>query len=94
MMKGDVFKALADPSRREILRLLRHGPLSAGELSMHFSLSKGTLSHHFNILKGADLVRCEHRGVERIYALNTTVFEDTALMLLALFGHRSEEPPS
>jgi DNA-binding transcriptional ArsR family regulator len=48
-------------------------------------MTKGSLSHHFNVLKAADLVRCERRGQQMIYSLNTTVFEDVAAMLLDLF---------
>ncbi|MBS0375599.1 MAG: winged helix-turn-helix transcriptional regulator [Proteobacteria bacterium] len=81
-----VFKALADPHRREILRLLRAGPRSAGEVAAALPISKATLSHHFNLLKDADLVRCEVRGQARIYALNTSVVEDVTALLLDVLG--------
>ena len=81
-----VFKALADPHRREILKALRSGPKTAGELADLSTLSKGTLSHHFNLLKDAELVRCEHRGQSRVYSLNTTVFEDVASLLMDVLG--------
>ena len=85
-MSQDVFKALSDPTRREILRMLRKRPMPAGELSEAFPMTKGSLSHHFNILKNAGLVRCERRGQFQVYSLNTSVFEETLAMLVNLFG--------
>ncbi|HVT03499.1 MAG TPA: autorepressor SdpR family transcription factor [Thermoanaerobaculia bacterium] len=81
-----LFKALADPTRREILRLLKKGSLSAGEIAENFPMTMGSLSHHYNILKAADLVRCERRGQQILYSLNTTVFEDMAGLFIDLFG--------
>jgi ArsR family transcriptional regulator, arsenate/arsenite/antimonite-responsive transcriptional repressor len=89
MRTQEVFKALSDPSRRKILQLLRHGSKTAGELSEGFDMTKGSLSHHFNVLKAADLVRCERRGQQIVYSLNTTVFEDVAALLVDLFGQHS-----
>jgi len=85
-MSQEIFKALSDPTRREILRMLRKRPMPAGELSEAFAMTKGSLSHHFNILKSADLVRCERRGQFQVYSLNTSVFEETLGMLIELFG--------
>jgi len=82
----DVFKAISDPSRRKILKILQKGSRSAGELSEAFEFTKGSLSHHFNILKGANLVRCERRGQQIVYMLNMSVLEETMAMLLDLFG--------
>ncbi|GMU03762.1 autorepressor SdpR family transcription factor [Corallococcus caeni] len=81
----EVFKAISDPTRRKVLKLLQGGSKSAGELAEAFDITKGSLSHHFNILKAADLVRCERRGQQIVYSLNTTVFEDVAAVLLDLF---------
>jgi len=83
--KPDVFKALADPSRRHILKLLQSGSKTAGELSEAFEMTKGTLSHHLSILKKAELVRCEHCGQQRVYSLNMTVFEEVVSLLFGLF---------
>ena len=58
-MSESIFKALADPNRREILRLLGRRTMSAGEVASHFTIAKSTLSSHFNILKKADLIREE-----------------------------------
>ncbi len=90
MRTQDVFKALSDPTRRKVLQILRGGSKSAGELAAAFDLTRGSLSHHFNVLKAADLVRCERRGQQQVYSLNTTVFEDVAALLLELF--RGEKP--
>lgn len=81
-----VFKALADPTRREILRELRRGERGAGELAELFPLSKSTLSGHFAVLKAADLVQTERQGTSILYRLNTSVFEDVMAHLLDLFG--------
>jgi ArsR family transcriptional regulator len=85
MLAQDVFKAISDPSRRRILKLLQEGSKSAGQLAEGFTMTKGSLSHHFNVLKAADLVRCERRGQQLVYSLNTTVVEDVAALLLGLF---------
>ena len=81
-----VFKALSDPSRRRILKLLQAGSQTAGGISESFAMTKGSLSHHFNVLKAADLIRCERRGQQLVYSLNTTVFEDVAALVFDLFG--------
>jgi ArsR family transcriptional regulator, arsenate/arsenite/antimonite-responsive transcriptional repressor len=86
MRSQHVFKALADATRRDILRMLRRKPLTAGEIGNAFPMTKGSLSHHFNILKEADLVRCERRGQFLVYSLNTTVVEDVLSLLAEVFG--------
>lgn len=78
-----VFEALSHPVRREILKLLRGGPLSAGELAGHFDLSKPTLSVHFNKLKEAELVRVERQGTSLIYHLNMSILEEALSGFLA-----------
>ncbi len=85
MRTQEVFKAIADPTRRKVLKLLQGGSKNAGELAQAFDMTKGSLSHHFNVLKAADLVRCERRGQQMVYSLNTSVFEDVSAMLLDLF---------
>jgi ArsR family transcriptional regulator, arsenate/arsenite/antimonite-responsive transcriptional repressor len=84
-MTDSVFRAIADPQRRKILKLLQQGSMTAGEIAESFDITKGSLSYHFNILKEAELVRCERRSQEQVYSLNTSVFEDVASMLLDLF---------
>jgi ArsR family transcriptional regulator, arsenate/arsenite/antimonite-responsive transcriptional repressor len=85
MRTQEVFKAISDPTRRKVLKLLQRGSKTAGDLGAAFDITAGSLSHHFNVLKAADLVRCERRGQQIVYSLNTTVFEDVAAMLLDLF---------
>jgi ArsR family transcriptional regulator, arsenate/arsenite/antimonite-responsive transcriptional repressor len=84
-MTDAVFRAIADPQRRKILKLLQRGSMTAGEIAEAFDITKGSLSYHFNILKEAELIRCERRAQEQVYSLNTSVFEDVASMLLDLF---------
>lgn len=78
------FAALADPTRRKILRLLRSGSLTAGEIAERFHLSKPTLSHHFRVLRAAGLVRSERRGTSIVYTLQSNALEDLAAELLEL----------
>ena len=56
---GDVWKALADPTRRKILKLLKKGSLNAGEIAAEFNMTKPSISNHLSILKQADLVDSE-----------------------------------
>ena len=71
-----VFEALSHPVRREVLALLRKGPMSAGELAEHFDIAKPTLSVHFAKLKDADLVSVERRGTSLMYHLNMSILEE------------------
>ncbi|MED4236354.1 autorepressor SdpR family transcription factor [Priestia megaterium] len=73
---NEMFKALADPTRRKILELLKERDLTAGEISEYFNMTKPSISNHLKILKQADLVQDEKRGQFVIYSLNTTVFQD------------------
>lgn len=88
MKQQEVFKAMADPTRRAILRRLQDGALTAGEIGEAFDITGASLSHHFAVLKRADLVRTERRGQFIVYSLNSSVFEDFARMLFDLFPHR------
>ncbi|MFZ5590351.1 MAG: autorepressor SdpR family transcription factor [Bacillota bacterium] len=73
---NDTFKALSDPTRRQILRLLQQGDLTAGEIAGHFNISKPSISHHLQILKQAGLVLDQRQGQNIYYSLNTTVFQE------------------
>ncbi len=75
-MGGEAFKALADPTRRRILELLRGGDLTAGQIAEHFDMTKPSLSHHLNTLKAAELVDAERHGQSIVYSLNTSVLQD------------------
>jgi DNA-binding transcriptional ArsR family regulator len=80
------FKALSDPTRREILRLLSGGERTAGELASSFDMTKPSMSHHFTVLKEADLIRSRRDGQQIYYALNTTVLEDVLTRLWDYLG--------
>lgn len=73
---NSVFKAIADPTRREVLRLLRNEEMTAGDIAARFDMTKPTVSHHFSVLKEAGLVTSRREGQTIWYALNTTVVED------------------
>jgi DNA-binding transcriptional ArsR family regulator len=81
-----VFKALADPTRRRVLELLRKRPMTAGELSDHFPVSKPTMSAHFAVLREADLVDVQKSGRTLIYRLKLTVLEEALLGFAGTFG--------
>ena len=91
---SNVFKALADPTRRRVLQLLRAGPLSAGDLCRHFEVSKPTMSAHFAVLKEADLVHAEKAGKSVIYHLKLSVLEEALLGFAHSFGLGAETPPA
>ena len=76
MMAGEGFKALADPTRRRILELLRAGDMTAGELAEHFDISKPSLSHHLASHRNPVLVTDQRHGQHILYSLNTTVMQD------------------
>ena len=73
---NSVFKALNDPTRREILRLLQEKDMTAGEIAEKFSMTWPSISHHLDLLKQADLVIPEKDGQYIYYSLNTTVVEE------------------
>jgi ArsR family transcriptional regulator len=81
-MMNDIFKALNDATRREILELLKHKDLSAGEIADAFNISKPSISHHLDILKRADLITSEKTGQFIIYSINTTIMEDVLQWIL------------
>lgn len=83
---NESFKALADPTRRQIIRLLREKDRTAGEIADFFNMSKPSISHHLNALKHADLVQDERKGQFIMYSLNTTVLEEVLGWLLELTG--------
>ena len=71
-----VFKALADPTRREIVKLLRGGPLSSGDIAERFQSAWPTISRHLSILREADLIVAERNGNSIRYELNTTILQE------------------
>ena len=83
-MSDSAFKALADPTRRELLRLLSQGDLPAGELGARFDISQPAISRHLAVLRAAGLVTARREGQNVIYALDTTVVQDVVRLLLDL----------
>lgn len=83
---NDVFRALSDPTRREILELLRAGPRTSGEIAEKFSTSWATVSRHLSVLKDAELILAERDGQHVVYELNTTVFQDVVEHLIKWLG--------
>ncbi|MBS0409186.1 MAG: winged helix-turn-helix transcriptional regulator [Proteobacteria bacterium] len=79
---AEIYKALADPTRRRILQLLRERAMTAGEIADQFHLAKPTLSGHFAILKEADLIQAEKSGTTITYRLNISVLEEALLALM------------
>jgi DNA-binding transcriptional ArsR family regulator len=91
------FKALGDPTRREILSLLRRGEMTAGDLAERFDMTKPTMSHHFSVLKEADLLTSRREGQQIWYGLNTTVVQDLmawAMNLIDGNGEAGQTEPS
>lgn len=89
-----VFKALADPTRRRILELLRAREMTAGEIAERFTLAKPTLSGHFAILRAADLISAEKKGTTIVYRLNLTVLEEALLGFARVFGFDLTKAPT
>ena len=87
----EAYKAISDPTRRRILKYLRGGERTAGELAEYVGAGRTALSHHLNVLKYADLVRVERRGQFQVYSLNTTVFQDLLTEILGWLGGMDEE---
>ena len=86
MSLQDTLKALSDPTRREILQMLRSGSKSAGEISEKFDITAAAISRHLSVLKEADLIRDQRDGKFIIYTLNTSVLEDVLLWVNNLKG--------
>ena len=91
MSMQDTLQALADPTRREILNLLKQSRMSAGEISNHFSISGAAVSRHQSVLKEADLIRDEREGKYIYYELNATVLEEILLWISELKGEKDHD---
>jgi DNA-binding transcriptional ArsR family regulator len=89
----EIYKALADPTRRRIIELLRRREMSAGEIAEYFELSKPTLSGHFNVLRAAGLIDAERSGTTITYRLNISVLEEALMALLDAFGLKRRPDP-
>ena len=90
-----LFKALNDPTRRQMLELLRQGDLTAGEIADQFEMTKPSISHHLDLLRQAGLVESTRRGQFITYTLNTTVLDELLAWLMGFTGsslHNSSPP--
>ena len=88
---AETFKALSDPTRREILNLLRDGPMSAGQIVEQFNMTGASISHHLTILKHAGIIDDEKRGKYIYYYLNSSVLDDVLNWMLSLKGDEPDE---
>jgi DNA-binding transcriptional ArsR family regulator len=86
MSTNSAFQALADPTRRHILELLRRGEMTAGALAEQFDMTKPSMSHHFSVLKQADLITSRRDGQQIWYGLNTTVVQDLMVWAMELLS--------
>lgn len=86
MPTDSVFRAIADPTRRQILKLLRDGEMTAGQITAHFDMAAPSMSHHFSVLKNADLIDVRRSGPQLYYSINTSVLEDVVTSLMEIFG--------
>ena len=84
MALQDTMRALADPTRREILNLLKGGRLSAGEITEHFPMTAAAVSRHLSVLKEADLIRDKREGKYIYYDMNASVLEEIMLFITEL----------
>ena len=85
-MLDATLRALGDPTRREILRALRSGDLTAGDIASRFPMTAASVSHHLSVLKEAGLVRAERDGRNLIYSLETTVFQEFLQEMMGMLG--------
>lgn len=90
MAVNDMFKALADPTRRQIIVLLKDEDLTAGQIADHFPISKPSVSRHLKLLRQAGLVLDERQGQSIVYSLNTTVLQDAVGWILQATGMRRD----
>lgn len=93
-MGTDIFTALADPTRRRILKLLRNNDLSAGEIAERFPLAKSTLSGHFTVLKESGLIVSERHGTTIVYSANVSAIEEALGVVMGLLGSRARKGKS
>ena len=86
----ETMRALADPTRREILNLLKGGRLSAGEITEHFPVTAAAVSRHLSVLKEADLIRDRREGKYIYYEMNASVLEEILLFVSELKGEKKD----
>lgn len=89
-MNNAFFQAMANETRREIIRLLKQKDMTAGEIASHFSISKPSISRHLDTLKNAGLIVPERKGNQILYAINMTVLQEMAVEFLSLVQKKEE----
>lgn len=87
----DTFKALSDPTRREILHILRDGSKTAGDIASRFSMTGATISHHLSVLRDAGLITDDKRGKCIYYEINMSVLDEITGWIAALKGESDDE---
>ena len=85
-----LFKALGDPTRRQIIELLRKKDMNAGEIAEHFNMSKPSISHHLDLLRQADVVQSIKEGQFITYSLNTTVFDEMVKWIIDVSNKKTK----
>lgn len=90
MSLNETLRAVSDPIRREILELLKNGPMNAGDISSHFSITNAAISRHLSVLKKAELIRFTRNGQHIRYELNTSILEEIILWTSTLKGENHE----
>jgi ArsR family transcriptional regulator, arsenate/arsenite/antimonite-responsive transcriptional repressor len=86
-----LFKALGDPTRRQIIELLRKKDMTAGEIADQFNMSKPSISHHLDLLRQADVVQSVKEGQFITYSLNTTVFDEMVKWVMDVSNKKSKK---
>lgn len=89
-MDDSVFKAMADATRREIVKMLKWKNMNAGDIAGHFNISKPSISRHLDVLENAKLITSERRGNQIIYALNVSVVQEVFLEFIGMFENAKE----
>ena len=84
-------RALADPTRRDILTLLKSGQMAAGDIAAHFDVTDASISRHLSVLKDAGLIRCTRDGKFLHYELSASVLEEALLWITSLKGGKQDE---
>lgn len=90
-MNDDFFQALANPYRREIIRMLKWKNMSAGEIAEHFHISQPSISRHLDVLKRAEIVTAERKANQIIYSLNLSVVQEMYIQIKDLFDTKMEK---
>ena len=91
MALQETTKALADPIRRQILNILKKGPMTAGDIQEQFDVTFASISRHLSVLKEADLIRDRRSGKYIYYELNASILEEVLLWIYELKGEKNEK---